>query len=68
MYNKFNFQIKDQLTKKKDQILIKDLISYKWKIKQKKQGWFSYSREYIYIYQYVGRHGLPFWGSYIIMI
>ena len=29
MYNKFNFQIKDQLTKKKDRILIKDPISYK---------------------------------------
>ena len=28
MYNKFNFQSKDQLSKKKDRILIKDLISY----------------------------------------
>ena len=35
MYNKFNFQIKDQLTKKKDRILIKDLISYNWKYKTK---------------------------------
>ena len=27
----FNFWSKDQLTKKKDRVLIKDLISNKWK-------------------------------------
>ena len=43
---RFNFLSKDQLTKKKDRVLIKDLISNKWKYKTKKQGWF-YSREYI---------------------
>ena len=42
----FNLLSKDQLTKKKDRILIKDLISNQWKYKTKKQGWF-YSREYI---------------------
>ena len=42
----FNFLSKDQLTRKKDRILIKDLISNKWKYKTKKQGWF-YTREYI---------------------
>ena len=31
----FNFLSKDQLTKKKDRILIKDLISNKWKYKTK---------------------------------
>ena len=36
----FNFLSNDQLTKKKDRILIKDLISNKWKYKTKKQGWF----------------------------
>ena len=45
-FTKFNFLSKDQLTKKKDRILIKDLISNKWKYRTKKQGWF-YSREYI---------------------
>ena len=45
-YTWFNFLSKDQLTKKKDRILIKDLISNKWKYKTKKQGWF-YSREYM---------------------
>ena len=43
-----NFLRKDQLTKKKERIVIKDVISDKWKYSQgqKKQGWF-YSREYI---------------------
>ena len=35
---RFNFASKDKLTKKKDQILIKDLISYIWKNRTKKQG------------------------------
>ena len=36
-----NFWSNDQLTKKKDRILIKDLISTKWKyILKKRQGWF----------------------------
>ena len=34
-YKFFNFWSKDQLTKKKDRILIKDLISNKWKYKTK---------------------------------
>ena len=46
----FNFWRKDQLTKKKDQILIKGSESaVSENIKQNKQGWF-YSREYIYIF------------------
>ena len=45
--SRFNFASKDKLTKKKDQILIKDLISYIWKNRTKKQGWF-YNREYIF--------------------
>ena len=48
-FRRVNFWSKDQLTKKKDLILIKDLISNKWKFKQKQQGWF-HSQEYIYIY------------------
>ena len=47
-FRRVNFWSKDQLTKKKDLILIKDLISNKWKFKQKKQGWF-HSQEYVYI-------------------
>ena len=39
------FLSKDQLTKKKDRILIKDLISNKWKYKTKKQGWFYWRRK-----------------------
>ena len=34
--SKFNFLIKDQLTKKKDRILTKNLISNKWKYTDKK--------------------------------
>ena len=33
---KFNLESKDQLTKKKDRILIKDLISYNWKYRNKR--------------------------------
>ena len=45
--NKFNFWSKDQLTKEKDKILIKDLISNKWKYKTKEVR-LIYSREYIF--------------------
>ena len=48
LFRRVNFWSEDQLTKKKDLILIKDLISNKWKFKQKKQGWF-HSQEYVYI-------------------
>ena len=37
----FNFLSKDQLTKKKDRILIKDLISNKWKYKTKSKAYFT---------------------------
>ena len=33
---KFNLESRDQLTKKKDRILIKDLISYNWKYRNKR--------------------------------
>ena len=38
--HKFNFLSEDQLITKKDRILIKGLISNKWKYRTKKQGWF----------------------------
>ena len=43
----FNFGRKDQLTKKKDRILIKDLISNKWKNKTKEARLILQSGKYI---------------------
>ena len=58
---------KDQLIKKKDRILIKDIISNKWKYKTKEARLILQSGIYIYFYQYFGRHSLPsrsdFWQA-----
>ena len=64
----FNFERKDgNVTKKKDRILIKDLINYKLKYWTKEARLILHSGIYIFCYQYFGRHGLPSsgLGSYI---
>ena len=64
-----NFRSKDQLTKKKERIIIKDLISNNWKYKTKEAKLILQSGIYNIFYQYFGRHGLPSSGSSVhIMI
>ena len=65
LFRRVNFWSKDRLTKKKDRILIKDLVSNNWKYQTKEAGLILQSGICIYFYQYFGRHGLPSSGSYI---
>ena len=62
--SKFNFWSKDQLTKKKDRILIKDLISNKRKCKTKEARLILQSGAPDF-YQYFWRYGLPSSVSYM---
>ena len=50
------------VTKKGDQILIKDEVTYKWKYRTKEARLIIRSR--IYIYLHFGGHGLRSSGSY----
>ena len=60
----FNVLSKDQLTKKKDWVLMKGLISNKWKYKTKEARLILQSGIYVSFDQYFGRHGLPkYWSK-----
>ena len=60
----FNFERKDQLTEKKDRIIIKNLISNKRKYKTKVGRLILQSGKYISL-PIFRKHGLPSSGSYI---